>query len=128
MSDFKTLLAVGDMVTAKVVQVEVNETIIAAAKKMSAEKTTSLLVVDADGKLSGIVTEGDIVIRAVAASLDVNKTIVKNIMTPNPVSIPSDESIFEAKKLMIDNKVNHLIVVKDGKPFGILTSQAILGS
>jgi CBS domain-containing protein len=60
--------------------------------------------------------------------MDVKTSGVKAIMTADPVKIPADDSIFEAKKLMLDHKVNHLIVVKDDKPVGILTSQTIMGS
>jgi CBS domain-containing protein len=127
MSDFKTLLAVGDLVSTKISSVSMSESVVGGAKKMADEKTSSLLVVDGADKLVGIVTEQDIVYRAVAANLDVLSPL-KAIMTPNPLSIPADESIFEAKKIMLDNKVHHLIVVKDEKPLGILTSAMVMGS
>lgn len=122
MSDFKTLLAVGDLASPKMSAVSVR----AGAQKMAAENTSSLLVVDAAGKLVGIVTEQDIVYRAVAVNFDLNAP-VKGIMTPGPLQIAHDESIFEAKKMMLEHKAHHLIVVKDGKPVGILSSQSIMG-
>ncbi|MBI3793408.1 MAG: CBS domain-containing protein [Nitrospinae bacterium] len=128
MSDFKTLLAVGDLASPKMSTISGTDKIANAAKRMLQENASSLLVLEADGKLVGIVTEQDIVYRAVAKDVDLNKMDVTHIMTPNPVKIAADESIFEAKKLMLDNKVNHLIVVNDGKPVGILTSQTIMGS
>jgi CBS domain-containing protein len=103
-----------------------SESVRAGAKKMADEKTNSLLVMDGEN-LVGIVTEQDVVYRAVAANLDVNSP-VNGIMTPDPIKIPADDSIFEAKKLMLDNKVHHLIVVKDNKPLGILTSAMVMGS
>jgi CBS domain-containing protein len=126
MSDFKTLLAVGDLVSPKVSTVSITDTVRAGARKMSAEKTSSLLVVNGGGKLVGIVTEEDIVYRAVAGNFDLNAPVT-GIMTPGPLQIAHDESIFEAKKMMLAHKVNHLIVVKDGKPMGILTSQSVMG-
>lgn len=128
MSDFKTLLAVGDLVTQNVVQISGNETIKAGVKKMSEQNVSSLLVVDGDGHLTGIVTERDVVYRCVAVDVDANTTSISQIMTGNPVSIAADESIFEARNTMMAKKLNHLIVVKDNKPIGVLTSQAVLGS
>ncbi|MBI3580976.1 MAG: CBS domain-containing protein [Nitrospinae bacterium] len=126
MSDFKTLLAVGDLASPKMSTVSVTETVRAGARKMAAEKTSSLLVVDAGGILVGLVTEQDIVYRAVAEDFDVNAP-VKGIMTPAPLQIAHDVSIFEAKKLMLEHNVHHLIVVREGKPMGILTSQSVMG-
>ncbi|MBI5179287.1 MAG: CBS domain-containing protein [Nitrospinae bacterium] len=128
MSDFKTLLAVGDLVTQNVVQISGNETIKAGVKKMSEQNVSSLLVVDGNGHLTGIVTERDVVYRCVAVDVDANTTSISQIMTGNPVSIAADESIFEARNTMMAKKLNHLIVVKDNKPIGVLTSQAVLGS
>ncbi len=128
MSDFKTLLAVGDMVTSGVVSISGDESVKSGAVKMASENASSLLVVDQSGKLVGIVTERDVVYRAVAADLDVQSSKISQIMTQNPVSISHDESIFEARNLMVSKKLNHLIVVKEGIPLGVLTSQAVLGS
>jgi CBS domain-containing protein len=128
MSDFKTLLAVGDLVTPGLVSISGNESIKAGAIKMGAQNASSLLVVNEAGALIGIVTDRDIVFRAVAVDMDMNASSISSIMTPNPVSINHDESIFEARNMMVAKKLNHLIVVKDGKPLGVLTSQAVLGS
>ena len=126
MSDFKTLLAVGDLASRKMSTVSATESVREGARKMAAEKTGSLLVVDAGGKLVGIVTEQDMVCRVVAADLDASPP-VREIMTPDPLKISHDESIFEAKKMMLERNVHHLIVVKDDKPLGILTSQSVMG-
>lgn len=128
MSDFKTLLAVGDMVQPGVVTIETTQSVKNGAVTMTEKNTTSLLVIDAVGKLIGIVTEGDIVRRAVGKGLDVSAATIGDIMSPDPVSINHDESIFEARNTMTAKKLGHLIVVKDGKPLGVLTSQAVLGA
>jgi signal-transduction protein with cAMP-binding, CBS, and nucleotidyltransferase domain len=128
MSDFKTLLAVGDLVTPNIVQIAATESVKAGAKVMAEKNVSSLLVVDGNGHLTGIVTERDIVFRCVAAELNPNDTPISMVMSPDPVSIAHDESIFEARNAMVAKKLNHLIVTKDGKPLGVLTSQAVLGT
>lgn len=128
MSDFKTLLAVGDMVQPGVVTIDAAQSVKSGAVTMTEKNSTSLLVIDATGKLIGIVTESDIVRRAVGKGLDVSAATIRDIMSPDPVSINHDESIFEARNTMTAKKLGHLIVVKDGKPLGVLTSQAVLGA
>lgn len=128
MSDFKTLLAVGDMVQPGVVTISATQTVKSGAMTMAEKNTSSLLVTDGTGKLIGIVTESDIVRRAVGKGLDVAAATIGDIMSPDPVSINHDESIFEARNIMTSKKLGHLIVVKDGKPVGVLTSQAVLGA
>ncbi|MEE8484602.1 MAG: CBS domain-containing protein, partial [Nitrospinota bacterium] len=69
----------------------------------------------------------DIVRRAVAKGMDLDSETVVKIMSPNPVKINHDESIFEARNMMKNKEVQHLIVVKEDKPVGILTSDNVMG-
>ncbi len=48
-------------------------------------------------------------------------------MSPNPVKINHDESIFEARNMMKNKELHHPIVVKEDKPVGILTSDNVMG-
>ncbi len=127
MDDFKTLLSVESITDRKVVTLPKDASIEAGATRMMEEDAGSLLVVDGD-KTLGIVTESDVVRRGVAKKIDLSVTGLSEIMTPDPLTIPADESIFEARKMMDASKVKHLIVMKDGAVFGVLTPQAVLGS
>lgn len=127
MSDFKTLLAIGDLMNKHIVFISKDESIQEGAIKMNSENIGSLLVMDGETTLTGIVTDQDIVRRAVASKLDLEKTPVSEIMSKDPVEIDHTESIFEARNIISDKKVNHLIVTKDKKPIGILTSSNLLG-
>ncbi|GMT42644.1 MAG: hypothetical protein IEMM0002_1055 [bacterium] len=128
MSEFKTLLAVCDLMNKKLVSIKESESIEISASRMTAEDVSSLLVLTDDGRVAGIVTEQDIVRRGVAAGLDITQTAVSQIMTGDPVHIESDQSIFEARSMMTGKKLNHLVVVKEKKPVGILTAANVLGS
>ena len=128
MAEFKTLLAVGDMADKNVVTINENETIKKSAAKMKSKNTGSLLVIGKSGKITGIVTEQDIVRRGVASGKDLAATAISKIMTKNPIVIDHTESIFEAKKIMADKNIMHLIVVKEEKPVGIFTAGAVIKS
>jgi len=74
------------------------------------------------GKADGIVTDRDIVIRAVAESRDPRQIKVQEIMTQNVAYINADARLEEAAKLMEDKKVRRLLVVNgEEKVIGIVS-------
>lgn len=78
-------------------------------------------VVDDDGKLVGIVTDRDIVVRAVADKLDW-QTAVGDVMTTEIHSVKPDDFVFQAIRLMGDKQIRRIPVVDDaGKLKGILS-------
>lgn len=90
-----------------------------AATLMRQEDCGSLPVVE-DGRLLGIVTDRDIVVRALAEGKDPKTCSVGEVMTADPVTVSPDLSLDDAAKLMADHQVRRLPVVKDGKLVGIL--------
>lgn len=90
-----------------------------AASLMKREDCGSLPVVR-DGTLVGIVTDRDIVIRAIAAKKDPQRVAVSEIMTKDPTTVRPDTSAADASKLMSDKQVRRLPVVDNGRLVGIL--------
>ena len=80
-------------------------------------------VVDARGKLSGVVTDGDFK-RILLKSPDIFKVRVGDVMTRNPRTIRRDELVAAAVKKMEENKpspITSLVVVNsDGEPEGVI--------
>lgn len=74
-----------------------------------------------DGKLIGIVTDRDIVVRAIADGKDVS-TSVAEAMTTDIFAVKPDDFVFEAIRLMGDKQVRRLPVVdNDGNLAGIIS-------
>jgi CBS domain-containing protein len=90
-----------------------------AAALMKREDCGSLPVVK-DGRLVGIVTDRDIVVRGVAGGKDLAHLAVSEIMTPGPTTVAPDMNAEDASKLMSEKQVRRLPVVENGRLVGIL--------
>jgi len=92
-----------------------------AAQKMESVNC-GILPVGTPDQIEGIITDRDIVIRAVAKGKDVNKEKVRDYMTPEICTCNEDDTPDRAAGIMRENSVNRILVEdEDGKPCGILT-------
>lgn len=82
-----------------------------AARAMAEASCGSALVVDAAGRLEGIVTERDIMVRAVARDLAPKKTTVAAIMTADPYCAKPDMPVSHALLVMKDRGFRHIPVL-----------------
>lgn len=78
-------------------------------------------VCDSQNNLVGIITDRDILLRAVACDKDTASTPVSQIMTTKPFSCTCNQEIQDAEKLMAQNQVRRIPVVENDKVIGILT-------
>jgi CBS domain-containing protein len=85
-------------------------TLQAAAKKMVSHNVGILPVLD-EGTLVGVLTDRDIVLRAVAEALRPEMTRVRNVMTQKPVFCYEDQDIAEAALLMQKHLLHRIIVL-----------------
>jgi CBS domain-containing protein len=91
-----------------------------AAELMASEDVGSLPILDGD-KLAGVVTDRDIVIRAVAKKKDPQGMPVREVASRDLVTVRPDEDLSEALKLMASNQVRRLPVVdEDNRLVGVL--------
>jgi CBS domain-containing protein len=73
-----------------------------------------------DGKLVGIVTDRDIVVRAIAEGKDIS-TKIGDVMTGEIFSVGENDFVFEAIRLMGDKQVRRVPIVNDaGELAGII--------
>lgn len=115
------MATVSEIMTAKVQVTEEKVSLLAALKKMKKFKIGSLVVVDGNETV-GIITDADILLKAVAEEKDLKKTTVGKIMSKPLVTIPPDGAIEDAAELMAAKKIKKLPVVsEEGKLVGIVT-------
>ncbi|HTL37902.1 MAG TPA: endopeptidase La [Kofleriaceae bacterium] len=92
------------------------------ARMMRDEKIGDVLVTNPEGRLTGIITDRDIVVRAVAEGGDIDSLRAKDIATDHCVTLHPDSGIAEAVKLMTENAIRRIpVVAEDEHPVGIVT-------
>lgn len=107
-----------------------SETKITEAKNIMMENKFSKLPVVDYGKLVGIVTKNDLLKAepSLATTLDMfeigyllSKLTVKKVMMTNVITVSPEEVVEEAARIMVDNEISCLPVVKDDALIGIIT-------
>ncbi|HAR59560.1 MAG TPA: D-arabinose 5-phosphate isomerase [Alcanivorax sp.] len=83
-------------------------------------------VVDDDGRLIGIFTDGDLR-RTLEKGLDIRQAGIADVMSPRPVTMPPGHLAAEALQIMETRKINGLVVCDaDQRPVGALNTQDLL--
>jgi CBS domain-containing protein len=106
-----------------------NETLLDAAKRLAELDVGSLPICGEDDRLKGMLTDRDIVVKALAQGKDPGSTRAGELGQGDSetVTVGADDSIDEALRTMIDHKVRRLPVI-DGKRMVGIISQADLAT
>ena len=98
-----------------------------ALLEMSRKHLGLTAVVDADDRLLGLYTDGDLRRTLDDAAIDLRSTRIDAVMTRTPKSIGSDALAVEAARMMEDHKINALLVVDaEGRVVGALNIHDLL--
>lgn len=108
-----------DIMSKNPVTVTPDTTLQEVARLMKQHDIGDVLVTEGN-RLTGIVTDRDIVVRSLAEGGDL-KMNVRNVMTENPLTMPADTDVREAARKMADQKVRRLPVVENDQPVGIVS-------
>lgn len=111
---------VHEVMTSEPVTLPLDAPLTEAARLMRDEGIGGVLVTQ-DGRLCGLLTDRDIVVRAVAEGRDLTGTRLADICSAGIVTVSPDDGADTALRLMIDSAVRRLPVVKDGRPVGIVS-------
>ena len=110
--------------TEKLETISISSSAQEASKKMRDKNVSSLVVIDNNDKPIGIVTERDLVRKVCVNDASSKNMIIQHIMSSPIVTIDSGSPVGATADVMIQNRVRHLLVVKDNdinKPQGIIT-------
>jgi CBS domain-containing protein len=114
-------MQVHELMTKNVKVIDSTATLLEAAEMMRDADIGALPVADA-GRPIGMVTDRDIVVRALAEYKDPAQTPVRDVITPRLSTIYADRDISEAAALMAKEQVRRLLVLDHHQaPVGILS-------
>lgn len=114
-------MKVKELMSGLVIRIHDKENVSVAARTLTHYNIGVLPVCSSDGKLCGVLTDRDIVTRCMAQGRDPEKTTVRQIMSPQVISVTPDMDSSAAAHLMGSRQVRRLPVVEDGKVCGMLS-------
>jgi CBS domain-containing protein len=100
--------------------VEPSASLTDAARAMRDDDIGAVLVVDG-GQVTGIVTDRDIAVRAVAEGDDPDSTSVGDIASGALTALTVDQTVEDAIRLVREQNIRRIPVVQDGSPAGIVS-------
>ena len=101
--------------------IQASEPAAEASRRMREFDVGSLVVIDENGSVVGVVTDRDIVVRVLAEGRDPNTTTVRDISSQELATLSPDDSVDQAVQLMRDKAVRRLPVLEGGRPVGIVS-------
>jgi len=102
-----------------------NDTLVDAARRLAELDVGAMPICGEDNRLKGMLTDRDIVVKALAQGKDPSSTTVAEFAEGKPVTIGADDSVDEALRTMTEHKVRRLPVI-DGHDLVGIVSQADL--
>ncbi len=120
-------MKVGDLVRSENPICRSDVTLTAAMVKMTSSRLGAVTIVDADGSLAGVFTDGDLR-RSLQSHGDgiLAKTIDEIGYSKNPVTIGKFDLLDEAVRLFEKTQVDSIVVVENDKPAGVLDIQDLV--
>lgn len=103
----------------------VEATLAQAAQVMRDERTGAVLITE-NGRFVGIVSETDLVRKAMAEQLNAASESVRRIMSCPIITIEIDRTAHDASDLMAEKGIRHLAVTRDDRIEGLLSVRDLL--
>jgi CBS domain-containing protein len=104
---------VSDLMRKNIFAIEESASIQNSAKEMNDKKVSSLLVVDRNGKPTGLITERDLVRKVCIENVRTSEVKNKEVMSSPLITIDAKGSPSIAADLMLKHNVRHLLVVDE---------------
>lgn len=114
-------MKVRDLMTDQVIRIGVEEPVSVAARTLEHYNIGMLPVCGGDGQVCGVVTDRDLVTRCLASGRSPQRTPVREVMTPQVVSVRPDMDAGAAAHLMGRQQIRRLPVLENGRLCGMLS-------
>ncbi|NHI00284.1 MULTISPECIES: DUF294 nucleotidyltransferase-like domain-containing protein [Oceanimonas] len=121
--------SVRELISRDTVSIGRSASVFDAARKMTEEGVSSILVLheggEDDAEVAGIITDRDLRTRVLAEELP-SSTPVGEVMSAELVAAESDQYVFEAMLTMLRYNLHHLPVLHRGKPVGVVALSDVM--
>ena len=114
------MTTVGEFMTTRLVTMNGDDTLSAAAREMRDAAIGDVIVMDGE-EVTGIVTDRDIAVRAVAERLDPDSAMLSQIQTRDLVTVSQYDDAVAAGDLMRRYAIRRLPVIEDGRLVGVIS-------
>ena len=111
---------VQELMSTNVTTLESSASVVEAAKTMIDEERGPLPVMDGNRPVA-MITDRDLIAYVVAQGLDPNQVTLDDVQMRPLITIDSDQDAEEARRLMDEHGLNHLVVVDDDELAGIVS-------
>ncbi len=124
-----------NVMTTSLQKIEAQANIITASQQMRDQKVGSLVVVrygelmrDQEQEIIGLITEADIIRKAVASEQDLKTTPVDTVMTSPMITVEASWPLEDALDMMKDSGVRHLLVTQNRVVVGLVSIRDLIAS
>jgi CBS domain-containing protein len=107
------------------ISVRKETSVLEAVQKMNAHKIGCVLVMGND-RLEGVLTEHDVLMKALGRERDLSKVPAASIMTPDPETLSEDDTLAYAVNRMSLGSYRHIPILRNGKPVGMVSVRDVL--
>jgi CBS domain-containing protein len=116
-----------DIMRPELIEAAPEDTLGEVAERMTGVNVGAVIVKDY-GRLIGILTERDM-LKAMAARVHTSEARVRQWMTEDPITAPSDMEVEEAARIMLDNGFRHLPVIDEaGQVIGVVSLRRVVAA
>lgn len=113
-------MKIKEVMTANIAALAPDNTVLDAAKSMQSHNIGCMPVCLPDGKVAGIITDRDIVVRNLAECGDPKTTLVKDVMTKNVITVQPDTDVDTVAEMLAANKIRRMPVVQNDALVGMI--------
>jgi len=112
--------SVREVMTPQPVLLPDSASVVDAARSMRDQDIGDVIVVK-NGEICGVVTDRDIVVRAIADARDPASVTLGEICSTEVATVDADEDIDKVEKMMREKAIRRIPVVESGRPVGVIS-------
>jgi signal-transduction protein with cAMP-binding, CBS, and nucleotidyltransferase domain len=126
MGALPTALKVKEVMNSPIITAFPDDDAASIARKMKKYEIGSVVVVNDNGDIMGIVTDGDLIRKVVAEGMTPKEVKASGVMSSPVATIDGESDLAQAAREMRAKGVKRLVVLHNGKPTGVISMSDII--